>query len=141
MAASQIVRHNRRRREPSTKEADAIRRLQESLRLETWGPDLIIKAFQDLDTVFFRGCLVGNCLVRWRNMKGCLRVDPSCDWYAVTEPVGPIEYRQCRITLSANHIILDEKDPYTQMWQTMLVSTPFTVATIAVFAILIIRSH
>ena len=57
MAAYQLVRHNRPRKNTSTVEHDAIRRLRECFTIEDWGPDLVIKAFRDLDTVFFKGRL------------------------------------------------------------------------------------
>ena len=57
MAAYQLVRHNRPRKKHSPEEHDAIERLRECLTIEDWGPDLIIKAFRDLDTVFFKGRL------------------------------------------------------------------------------------
>ena len=57
MAAYQLVRHNRPRKQPSSEEHDAIERLRECLAIEDWGPDIVIKAFRDLDTVFFKGRL------------------------------------------------------------------------------------
>ena len=57
MAAYQLVRHNRFRKKHSNEEHDAIERLRECFTIEDWGPDLVIKAFRDLDTVFFKGRL------------------------------------------------------------------------------------
>ena len=57
MAAYQLVQHNRPGKQHSPEEHDAIERLRECLTIEDWGPDLIIKAFRDLDTVFFNGRL------------------------------------------------------------------------------------
>lgn len=57
LAAYQLVRHNRPMREPSPEEHDAIKRLRECVTVEDWEPDLVIKAFRDLDTVFFKGRL------------------------------------------------------------------------------------
>ena len=58
MAAYQIVRHNRLGKEPSPEEVDAIERLRDCLKIiKAWGPDVVLKAFKDLDTVFFKGRL------------------------------------------------------------------------------------
>ena len=57
MAAYQIVRHNRPGKEASPEELDAIERLRDCLEIKAWGPDVVIKAFKDLDTVFFKGRL------------------------------------------------------------------------------------
>ena len=57
MAAYQLVQHNRLRKKHSNEEHDAIKRLRECFTIEDWGPDLVIKAFRDLDTVFFNGRL------------------------------------------------------------------------------------
>lgn len=124
MSTYLLVRHNRLDREPSPKEADAIIRLRKSLKMKNWGPDLIIKAFEDLDTVFFRGCLVGNCLLKWRDPKGCRRVSAkdTCTWYGFTHWAGSPAHKQAAITLSAENIFLEDADPYGQMWKVILVS-------------------
>ena len=121
MSTHLLVKHNRLEKELSSKEADAVKRLRKSLKIKDWGPDLIIKAFQDLDTLFFRGVLVGNCLVKWRDPEGCRRVDAEgkCTWYGLTEPLAS---KQVAITLSAEHIFLKCSDPYGQMWKVMIVS-------------------
>lgn len=124
MSTHRLVRHNRLEKEPSSKEEDAIKRLRKGLKVKKWGPDLIIKAFQDLDTLFFRGVLVGNCLVRWRDPEGCRRVSArsKCTWYGLTHPAGSRADKQVAITLSAEHILLECSDPYGQMWKVMIVS-------------------
>lgn len=124
MATYEIARHNRPQKELSPEERTAIGRLRDSSKIKDWGPDLIIKAFQDLDTVFYKGCLVGNCLLRWRDLEGCDQKSRSgeCSWYGITKPAGPKKNRQCEIILSAQHIIFGCRDPYIQMWRTMLVS-------------------
>ena len=63
MSTYKLVRHNRYNKDLPQEEADAIERLRDGLKIKNWGPDLVIKAFRDLDTVFFRGRVVGNCLV------------------------------------------------------------------------------
>ncbi|KAL8658439.1 MAG: hypothetical protein Q9226_001007 [Calogaya cf. arnoldii] len=43
-----------------------MRRLANGMRLQEWGPDLVIKAFDDLDIVFFRGVLDTRTQIEWR---------------------------------------------------------------------------
>lgn len=59
--------HNDLGREPTSKEVAAIARLHAALgvELEKWRPDIAIKAFYDLDTVFFDGHLRGSVCVGW----------------------------------------------------------------------------
>ena len=117
-----LVRHNRPYKEIPQEEADAIRRLRDCLKIKNWGPDLVIKAFRDLDTVFFKGRVVGNCLVRWRDREGCERMEGDCNFYGVTAPLGPSENRQAQIVLNGNIMFFECEDPYIEMWRTMLVS-------------------
>ena len=42
----------------------AIQRLRGAINMEHKAPDVAIKAFRDLDTVFFRGILSNNCTIR-----------------------------------------------------------------------------
>ena len=128
MSTYQLVRHNRPNKDLPREEADAIERLRECLRIKNWGPDLIIKAFRDLDTVFFRGRVVGNCLVRWRDREGCERKHRDCHFYGITSPVGPLENRQAQITLNANIMFFKCKNPYIEMWRTILVSEFLSIA-------------
>lgn len=44
----------------------AISHLQAALKIQDWKPDLIIKAFKDLDIVFFAGKLRGHTTFSWR---------------------------------------------------------------------------
>ena len=73
-AAREIFDHNnpeRRKRIPSGKEQEAIHRLLTMLEnacRESWGPDLAIKVFCDLDTVFFRGKLRGHVCITWADL-------------------------------------------------------------------------
>lgn len=43
----------------------AVARLRAGLRIHDWRPDLVIKAFNDLDIVFFGGKLRGHTTIRW----------------------------------------------------------------------------
>ena len=49
---------------PASREA-ALDRLRRLKSLESWGPDIIYKAFGDLDLLLFRGVLAGRCSLRW----------------------------------------------------------------------------
>lgn len=50
-------------REPSIKVQGALQRLRTGINMTHKAPDIVIKAFRDLDTAFFGGNLSGNCLV------------------------------------------------------------------------------
>ena len=73
-ATQEIVDHNSEsRREPDfgRLEWEAMGRIAEGVSQSTergWDPDLIIKMFADLDLVFFKGALLGNITLRWREM-------------------------------------------------------------------------
>ena len=70
VAAREVFDHNILRRTPSAAESDAINRLQtgiEIARMGYWGPDLAIKAFCDLDKVFFCSRLAGHVCLTWRS--------------------------------------------------------------------------
>ena len=64
-ATYQLTRFNRLTKELSPNERNACKNLKAALQLRDWGPDLIIKAFKDLDQLFFMGRLYGKCLVGW----------------------------------------------------------------------------
>lgn len=48
-----------------SKEEAALHRLAEGMQLEDWGPDLAIKAFDDLDVLFFRGVLATRTMINY----------------------------------------------------------------------------
>ncbi|KAL9126828.1 MAG: hypothetical protein Q9217_004179 [Psora testacea] len=69
-AAKEIVDHNEERRRPwpGTLEAQALERLNilfHQASRSIVDPDIVYKAFRDLDAVFFKGRLFGNVKVRW----------------------------------------------------------------------------
>lgn len=71
-AAREIFDHNDQKRTPSATENEALSRLIagfEIARREPWGPDLAIKAFCDLDKVFFCGRLKGNVFLTWMSKE------------------------------------------------------------------------
>ena len=132
MSTYQLVRHNRPNKDLPREESDAIERVRDCLRIQDWGPDLIIKAFRDLDTVFFMGRLVGNCLIRWRDREGCERKYNESHFYGLTAPLGPLRNRQVQIILNANLMFFQCANPYKEMWRTILVSALLPIAILQV---------
>ena len=115
-ASRDIFEHNDLRRKPNKFERVAIERLSEAIdsgRRGDWSPDLIIKAFCDLDIVFFGGQLRGHVCVRWQP-----------DW---SEPGGItwgttvfLHEGKCAIRLNADKILLDHSRHFESMFGTML---------------------
>lgn len=71
-AALDIFQHNALTRTPSAEEVEAIDRL--CIMIDNachgfWSPDVVIKCFCDLDTVFFRGKLKGHVCITWAGAK------------------------------------------------------------------------
>lgn len=62
-------------KEPSRKVHSALQRLYVGINMRHKAPDIVIRAFRDLDTAFFGGNLSGNCLVfvsmtpAWQNVQ------------------------------------------------------------------------
>ncbi|KAI4107214.1 MAG: hypothetical protein L6R37_001791 [Teloschistes peruensis] len=96
----------------------AMHNLANGMQLEEWGPDLIIKAFDDLDVLFFRGVLATRTRLDWASQAHLrqIGVDPE-GIYGLTSGLG---YGRCHISLSATCVFLLSQNPYTQMWATML---------------------
>ncbi|KAL9585772.1 MAG: hypothetical protein Q9212_001322 [Teloschistes hypoglaucus] len=96
----------------------AMHNLANGMQLEEWGPDLIIKAFDDLDVLFFRGVLATRTQLEWASPAQLREMgeDPE-RIYGVTTNLG---YGRCQISLNAISVFLLSRDPYTQMWATML---------------------
>lgn len=97
----------------------ALHRLRAGLKLMPWEPDIIIKAFRDLDISFFKGTLSGNVTVRWKGNFNWVRRYGFEPAYGLTDKQG---HAQCHIALCAHKIFLDEKTilPYREMWRTLL---------------------
>ncbi|MCJ1262297.1 hypothetical protein MMC22_002167 [Lobaria immixta] len=57
----------------------AILRLRAGLEIQDWKPDLVIKAFHDLDTVFFQWKVAWPCYYPMANGIVVDRI-PSCAW-------------------------------------------------------------
>lgn len=116
-AAREIHDHNRLNRAPSNAECRALSRLDAALddaHGNHWGPDLIIKAFCDLDTVFFNGRLRGHVCIAWRAAS-----EMGSTLYGGT---NYLSQGKCQIGLNAEGIILDlsSSKAFKQMWSTML---------------------
>ena len=116
-AAREIYDHNRLSRALSNAECQALSRLDAALdnaHGDHWGPDLIIKAFCDLDTVFFNGRLRGHVSIAWRPDSEMTqsRYGGTCS----------LSEGKCQIGLNAEGILLDQgsSKAFKQMWSTML---------------------
>lgn len=71
-ATLEIVEHSNPRRRIKSYEREALYRLSDAMHAAArhpWGPDLVIKAFLDLDIVFFRGALRGYVRVAWKGRE------------------------------------------------------------------------
>ena len=115
-ASRDIFEHNDLRRKPHKFERGAIERLCEAIdrgRHGDWSPDFIIKAFCDLDIVFFGGQLRGHVCVRWQP-----------NWSLPGETMWGrcvfLEAGKCAIRLNADTILLDHPRPLEHMLVTML---------------------
>lgn len=124
-ATSQIVEHNKETRKVPPPESAAIDRLIDAiLDAEEYGfvPDIVIKAFADLDLVFFDGRLRGNVCVEWVSDEYLQKwhVPPGA-WGFTVKP-EPGESGQCRVKLNAKTILLDPSTevPFKTMFGTML---------------------
>lgn len=107
----------------STDEYQALCRLEDAI-LEVvaggyWSPDLLIKAFCDLDLVFFGGHLRGHCHVQWKPDR----------WFPGSRRRHEFIYGQtialqegkCMIALCADGIFGDySKDAFKESWRTLL---------------------
>ena len=116
-ACLEIFQHNSLRRKPGELEQEAIDRLFKAIRTadrdDIWGPDLIIKAFCDLDVVFFSGRLRGHCCVRWLREW----TNPEDMLLGSTVHLGG---GKVAIRLNADRILLDHPEPLFCMFATTL---------------------
>lgn len=65
LATSKVVNFLNEPIVPSSKEEAALHRIAEGMQLKDWGPDLAIKAFDDLDILFFRGVLATKTMLNY----------------------------------------------------------------------------
>ena len=101
----------------------AVQRLKENMKLLDWAPDIIIKAFNDLDRAFFNRRLKRNVGLRWMTAWELLARDPQYGRiqdlpYASTK-VG--RKGVADITMNADLIFKTmDKSPWKKMWGTLL---------------------
>lgn len=101
----------------------AIVRLRTGLKINDWKPDIVLKAFYDLDIVFFNGKLRGQTTVTWRCVPWWNERYGHRDGYRVAQ--GQAEYLghgKAAIYLNAWGVFLDPSilDPKVLMWQVLL---------------------
>ncbi len=114
----QLTKFNRSTKELSPVEDRAYRNIKNALQLPDWGPDLIIKAFKDLDQLFFMGRLHGRTLLGWSDPAACIaRAGSYRNHYAVTIAARP---GTVRIVLNIHNIMFTAPNPYTRMFTTLL---------------------
>ena len=100
-----------------TREHAAIHRLANGMQLVEWGPDLILKAFDDLDLVFFRGVLATRTQIDYMNEEDIFKDrDPGISILGSCLSLG---FGRCHIVLNATRIF-SSHDPFAQMWNTIL---------------------
>ncbi|MCJ1382233.1 hypothetical protein MMC17_005346 [Xylographa soralifera] len=132
---------------PEDKEVQgAIRRLQCIPKLRSWGPDIVYKAFDDLDLVLFRGALRGCSKLRWTDtetfIKNYANLEPMAG-HGVTsnflippgfvalpheevEPIPCLFYQSCAyIHLNTTSHFLQpiqavDRSRWDEMWGTLL---------------------
>ena len=115
----EIVEHNRLSRVPNPSERAAIHRLRSSIdwcERHRWGPDLVVKAFLDLDKIFFCSRLRDIVRVKWkRNLSR-----PGMAGCCVKDSTNPNSGRR-EIWLNADEILrARERTPFAEMFSTVL---------------------
>lgn len=128
LATLSLLSHNAPSRPPSPTETLALTNLTTLLldleaSLYDWTADLIIKAFADLDTVFFNGKLQGNVCVRWMSAEYLLETRERRDVYGCCVRPFAWEERHCWIELNAGNVLLRKKtgrEALEQMFGTAL---------------------
>ena len=76
-ATQDIYYHNGVNRKSSPNENAAIARVRAALSIDDWHPDVAIKAFHDLDLIFFDGHLRGNVCACWSDNRINYRFIPG----------------------------------------------------------------
>ena len=122
-ATLDIVEYNALERIPAAEEEDAIDRLLTMLdnaRQGSWSPDVAIKAFCDLDTVFFRGRLRGHVCVTWATLEAFNQM-PGPPIFSHTVSLGQ---GKALIQLNAYYILFEGRRngarPIRQTFATLL---------------------
>ena len=121
---------------PSKLEFDAASRLGKAMQRfedQMWGPDLVIKAFQDLDQAFFKGRLTGHVCICWKTEK-------NMSYTAFTEhrSLDGKSY----ILLNADRIILESKRKvkiFEAMWEITLHEMVVSASDAVLVSFLVLR--
>ena len=148
-ATKEIYNHNNLEREPTSHEVAAIARVHAALSIENWHPDVAIKTFHDLDTIFFNGRLRGNVCICWCDGRKRYQVSTqdlsnminSNRMKSLDEPLASGQNKaiivslgvtycdgyppgQCRIKLNAGSILPKGKpgslSSWAQMWAVLM---------------------
>lgn len=99
----------------------AMVRLQAGLSIHDWKPDLIIKAFNDLDIVFFDGQLRGRTTIHWRRGSWWAELERSQGISHKTSAVTrPLHHRRAAIELNAWEMFMNTADAKVAMWKITL---------------------
>ncbi|KAL8939987.1 MAG: hypothetical protein Q9211_002491 [Gyalolechia sp. 1 TL-2023] len=118
VATNKLVNFLNQDIERGTKEHAALRRLAYGMQLAEWGPDLFLKAFDDLDIVFFRGVLATRTQIQYMTEEEVLReFRPNVHILGCCAPLG---FGRCRIVLNSSGNFLNQPNPFAQMWNTIL---------------------
>ena len=145
-AITEVMVQNDERRRPSIAEIDAISNLASVVGDHTYRyhPDLVIKAFNDLDTVFFGGRLRGNVIVSWANSVECAAIERDIGrFFGCTESRFPKEKGQARISLNARGMFLEnfqDENPLRAMFCTLLHEVSTISASFKAFSLFMLTS-
>lgn len=117
IAAREVFDHNDPKRTPSPAEDQAIARLIaafENACQGPWGPDLAIKAFSDLDKIFFCGRLTGHVCLTWKPTDSFTKNSNAHTIY--------LGQGKCVIQMDAHDIFFVPEDGsgFVQMFATLL---------------------
>ncbi|KAH0541623.1 hypothetical protein FGG08_003913 [Glutinoglossum americanum] len=90
---------------------DAIARLKELRRSDCWEEDVIIKTFNDIDLVLFRGILQDNVFLGWAGGR-CMKKCAGVTW------APRLLCRRCAILISVK--LLDFSSGLRDLWATLI---------------------
>lgn len=122
-ASQEVLAYNALGRNLSRREYNTICRLEDVVlgvfaNRIAWTPDLIIKAFCDIDVVFFLGRLRGHVYVQWRSASSFPPPSRHRLYYGRTDYLGG---GKAVIRLNADGIFASTRlSTFKEMWRTML---------------------